>query len=342
MRVVRRVINHKYTTVNPNILIVGSVINFDCYIKRFADYVIIIEAGTFITSELAHLINQNQDIYIAVHEMEKVKVYSTQFGRDVSNAESNNVRSIEDVIPSILSLKEKVKNIKNFDQQIAITYQTTVNLMEAVFNRKSETLPLNALFTAIETLVECLNHDELNPMPIVLSLMPHEYSTHHHSVNVAIFSIILAKTLGFTKEDLLDIAYAGLLHDIGKIRIDRFILLKPTSLEDDEFDLIKRHSEFGLEILQNNGIANQKVLDGVRFHHEKLDGSGYPEKLRGIRIPKFARIIGMCDVFDALTTRRTYRSNYSSYEALMVIKQEMAEQFDIRYTDAFIRLLGSK
>lgn len=339
---VQRVINHKYTAVNPKILIIGSVINFDCYIKRFSDYVIIIEAGTLITSELANLINQNQDIYISIRDTEKVRVYTTQFAQDENNGESNNIRSIEDVIPSILSLKEKIKKIKNFDQQIALAYQTTVELMEAIFNRNSETLPINALFTAIETLVECLNHDDMNLMGFVLPLMPHEYSTHHHSTNVAIFSIILAKTLGFTREELMDIAYAGLLHDIGKIRIDHVILLKPASLEDDEYDLIKRHSEYGFEILQNNGIANQKILDGVRFHHEKLDGSGYPEQLRGIRIPKFARIIGMCDVFDALTTRRTYRSNYSSYEALMLIKQEMAEQFDVRYTDTFIRLLGSK
>lgn len=341
-RVVRRVINHKYTAVNPNILIVGSVINFDCFIKRFGDYVIIIEAGTLITSELAHIINQNQDIYIAVHDMEKVKVYKTQFGEDEHSKELNQIRSVEEAMSSMFAVKEELKELKSLEKQITKAYQRTVDLMEAIFNEKSETLPLNALFVATEVLVDYLYSEEINVMPIVLPLMPHEYSTHHHSTNVAVFSIILAKTLGLPKADLLDVAYAGLLHDIGKIRIDRFILLKPASLEDDEYDLIKRHSEYGFEILQNNGITNRKILDGVRFHHEKLDGSGYPEKLRGIRIPKFARIIGMCDVFDALTTRRTYRSNYSTYEALMLIKQEMAEQFDVRYTDTFIRLLASR
>lgn len=341
-RVVQRVINHKYTAVKPNILVVGSVINFDCYIKRFADYVIIIEAGTLITPELAHLINQNQDIYISVHDMEKVKIYKTQFAEDEHSDEVNKIRSVAEVIPSILILKEELKQSKSLEEKITKAYQRTVELMEAVFNEKNEILPLNALLVATEILVHYLYSEDKNIMPIVLQLMPHEYSTHHHSTNVAIFSIILAKTLGLPKADLLDVAYAGLLHDIGKIRIDRFILLKPASLEDDEYDRIKRHSEFGLEILQKNGITNQKILDGVRFHHEKLDGSGYPEKLRGVRIPKFARIIGMCDVFDALTTRRTYRSNYSSYEALMLIKQEMAEQFDVRYTDTFIRLLASR
>lgn len=132
-----------------------------------------------------------------------------------------------------------------------------------------------------------------------------------------------------------------MLHDIGKIRIDQSLLLKPTYLETEEVELIQQHSNYGLEILQNNGIVNPRILDAVHYHHEKLDGQGYPARLRGKMIPKFARIIGMCDVFDALTTQRTFRSNYTSYEALIVIKQQMADQFDENYTDTFIRLLGS-
>jgi len=143
------------------------------------------------------------------------------------------------------------------------------------------------------------------------------------------------------KSELIDLAYAGLMHDIGKIRIDQMLLLKPSSLDDHEYELVQNHSGYGVEILQNNGIENQKILDAIRHHHEKLDGKGYPNQLRGKRIPKFARIIGMCDVFDALTTRRTYRMSYTSYEALILMKQEMADQFDPYYSETFIRLLAS-
>lgn len=334
-RVVRRVINHKYSAINPNILLVGTIIDFDCYIKRFDDYVIIIEAGTLITAELAKTIKQNQEIYISVHEADKLKAYAKESG-----SEMNQIRTVQEMVPIVLKLNQELKQIKNVEIQIEKVYQTTAALMEAIFHEMNETLPLNVLSVSVEELVDCLSMDDINVMPIVLHLIPHEYSTHHHSTNVAIFSIILGKSIGLNKEELMDVAYAGLVHDIGKIRIDRYILLKPTSLEDDEYELIKRHADYGLEILQNNGLENQKILDGVHYHHEKLDGSGYPEKLRGKRIPKFARIIGMCDVFDALTTRRTYRSDYSSYEALLLIKREMAEQFDEHYTDTFIRLLG--
>lgn len=336
-RVVRRVINHKYSAVNPNILVEGTIIDFDCYIKRFDDYVIIIESGTMITAELAKTIKQNQEIYISVHEADKLKAYAQQSG-----TEMNQIRTVAEMLPIVLKLNETLKQIQNVEIQIEKVYQTTAALMEAIFHEMNETLPLNALSLSVEELVGCLSIDDTNVMPTVLRLMPHEYSTHHHSTNVAIFSIILGKSIGLKKEELIDVAYAALLHDIGKIRIDQLILLKPTSLEDDEYELIKRHSEYGLEILQNNGLENQKILDGIHYHHEKLDGSGYPEKLRGKRIPKFARIIGMCDVFDALTTRRTYRADYSSYEALILIKREMAEQFDEDYTDTFIRLLGQQ
>lgn len=341
-RVVRRVINHKYSSINPNVLSEGTIIDFDCYIKRFDDYVIIIEAGTLITPELAKTINQNQEIYISIHEVDKLKVYAQKFGKEIGNILVNKIQTVQEMIPIVLKLTEELKQIKSFEAQIEKVYQTTADLLEAIFLEMDETLPLNALSASVEALVECLGSSTINVMPAILKLMPHEYSTHHHSTNVAVFSIILSKSIGLKKEELIEVAYAGLLHDIGKIRIDQYILLKPASLEDDEYELIKHHSDFGLEILQKNGLHNQKILDGVHYHHEKLDGSGYPEKLRGKRIPKYARIIGMCDVFDALTTRRTYRSDYSSYEALILIKREMADQFDEKYTDTFIRLLGKQ
>lgn len=127
---------------------------------------------------------------------------------------------------------------------------------------------------------------------------------------------------------------------ISVMHIDPILLAKPEQLDEDEYKIIKRHSQMGYTILEMNKIDDKDIVGGILFHHEKLDGTGYPQGLRGKVIPKFARIIGMCDVFDALTTHRTYRQNYSSYEALLLIKQEMREQFDEVYTDTFIRLLS--
>ena len=337
-KVVKRVINHRYTAIKPTFLVEESVIDFDCFIKRFDDYVIIIESGTFITVELAHRVKQNETIYILTLDSEKVQIYKKMHGTQDYHLPS---KSVQQVALSVMDLKEKIESLRNDEEKLETLYTTTTLLLESIFEEMSETLPLEALNLCIESMLQCINSIDTDLMPKVLRLIPHEYSTHHHSTNVAIFSIILAKSIGLSQQDLLDLAFVGLLHDIGNIRINKSILNKSSTLDDEEYILIQAHSEYGVEILQKNGIVNQKILDGVRYHHEKLDGKGYPGKLRGKRIPKFARIIGMCDVFDALTTRRTYRMSYTSYEALMLMRQEMEDQFDVYYSDTFIRLLAS-
>lgn len=338
-KVVRRVINHRYTAIKPAFLVEESVIDFDCFIKRFDDFVIIIESGTFITVELAHKVKQNDKIYILTHDSEKVQLYKKMHG--VNEYDELPLKNVRQVALSVMDIKEKIESLPTYEEKLETVYAMSAVLLKSIFEERDETLPLEAINLCIELMVRCINSIETDLMPKVLRLMPDEYSNHHHSTNVAVLSIILAKSIGLSQQDLLDLAYVGLLHDIGKMRIDQKILNKSSTLDDEEYRLIQAHSEYGVEILQNNGIVDQKILDGVRYHHEKLDGKGYPGKLRGKRIPKFARIIGMCDVFDALTTRRTYRFSYTSYEALMVMKQEMEDQFDVHYSDTFIRLLAS-
>lgn len=337
-KVVRRVINHRYTAIKPTFLVEGSVIDFDCFIKRFDDYVIIIESGTFITVELAHRVKQNEKIYILTLDSEKVQIYKKTHGVQEYQL---SLKNVQQTALGVMDLKEKIELLPTDEAKLETVYNTTALLLASIFEERDEKLPLEAIGICIELMIRCINSIDRDLMPKVLRLMPDEYSTHHHSTNVALLSIILAKSIGLSQQDLLDLAYVGLLHDIGKMRIDQNILNKSSTLNDEEYRLIQAHSEYGMEILQNNGVENQKILDGVRYHHEKLDGKGYPGRLRGKRIPKFARIIGMCDVFDALTTRRTYRMRYTSYEALMVMKQEMEDQFDVHYSDTFIRLLAS-
>lgn len=340
-KIVRRVINHKYVSIKPESLVEGSIINFDCYIKRFDDFVIIIERGTLISVELSHKVKQNDKLYIALKESEAFKSYKKIYALDTEITVVEELK-LENVLSEVMSLDKKLMGISGDLKELEMVYQTTALLMEAIFNDRNEKLPLEAIQKCVKYMVNSITCDECSIMSSVLRLMPDEYSTHHHSTNVAIFSTILGKATGIPNGDLIDLTCAALLHDIGKVRIDEKILVKSSSLDEDEYELIKTHSEAGHEILKNNGETNPKVLEGVLYHHEKLDGKGYPHGLRGKRIPKFARIIGMCDVFDALTTRRTYRINYSSYEALLLMKQQMADQFDVLYSDTFIRLLGSK
>ncbi len=130
--------------------------------------------------------------------------------------------------------------------------------------------------------------------------------------------------------------WAGLLHDVGKIGIPEEILCKPGKLSPEEFAVIKEHPRMGCEILQP--IASLSViLDGVLYHHEYPDGSGYPEGLRGDDIPLVARIVHVVDTFDALTSSRPYRTAFSLKQAIEIMQAEKGRRSDAEVTDAFFR-----
>lgn len=336
-KVVRRVINHKYFSVKPEIIIEGTVIPFDCFIKRFEDFVIIIEAGTLIVKDLFEKLHQHQKIYILKMDSEKLYEYSAE------HAKENKVvllsLSKREAIEAALKLKERLASVVLFEEQLEVIYTTVAALMEVIFESKNEELPIIAIQTCVSELVECCSNFGVNAMPSILKVMHKEYATHYHSTNVAMLTAVLSKVQQCSKVDMTDFVFAALLHDIGKLRIDESILIKPGPLEQNEYAIVIQHSDYGHAILEANGITSQKILNGVRYHHEKLDGSGYPKQLRGKMIPKSARIIGMCDVFDALTTKRTFRASYTTYEALLLMKQDMSNQFDESFIDSFIRQL---
>lgn len=333
-KVARRNINYQYSSLDPKMLIEGTVIPFDAYIKRFDDYVIIIEAGTLITKELHDKINLNKAIYTLKVDAQKIKEYKTINNIADETLPETPFNSIE----AVERMEEALSQTISLEEHLHIVYTTVGGLMATIFQTGNEKLPLEALQTCCHQIEQHVNID-VNVMPLLLKIIQEEYCTGYHSTNVAFFSAILGKAIHLSQEDILDLTFAGLLHDIGKIRIDKTIQLKPDVLTAEEYEIMKRHCDEGVSILQNNGIGNQKILNAVRYHHEKLDRSGYPQRLYGKLIPKFARIIGMCDVFDALTTKRTYRRNYTSFEALLTIKRDMSAQFDEEYTDTFIRLL---
>lgn len=320
-RIEQRILDSQYTLQPVNILLKDTVIPFDCYIKRFNGYVIIIKAGTYLSEALLEKIHHNKEIYILKADSEKLHQYR-----------------IDQKITPISTSKDVSERFQSSEEKISGIYTEMVDLLQTIFEQSNEKLPLDTLYQTINQFIRYIPL-EANILSTLLKIIPDEYQTSSHSVNVACFSVILAHALHIEEEEIGDIGLAGLLHDIGKIRIDQGVLLKPSHLNDDEFETVKYHAQYGYEILKQNGITKEKILNGVRFHHERLDGSGYPQGLHKKLIPKYAKIIGVCDVFDALTTKRTFRKNYTSYEALLVMKGEMASSFDTGYIDTFIRLL---
>ncbi|MGG7621297.1 HD domain-containing phosphohydrolase [Bacillus coreaensis] len=145
-----------------------------------------------------------------------------------------------------------------------------------------------------------------------------------------------------------DIVYTSILHDIGKAGIPESILYKPRSLNSYERDIIEFHPKFGVEILSkisidiNNSFTKSLEIakNIIMYHHEKWDGSGYPFRYKGMQIPFEARVVGIVDVFDALTSRRAYKDAWAEQDALHYIYKERGKHFDPEITDAFLDMFG--
>ncbi len=160
--------------------------------------------------------------------------------------------------------------------------------------------------------------------------------TGGHTKRVAHFSVMIAKYMGLAKETIEDVRLSAILHDIGKIGIDDKVLKKDAPLDKLEWEHMKQHPEMGYRILAH--VKSMKTItDGMRYHHERPDGHGYPLGLKGEEIPLIARIISVADTFDAMTSTRPYRKGMEYEVAFEEIVQNSGKQFDEKVVDGFIK-----
>ena len=163
--------------------------------------------------------------------------------------------------------------------------------------------------------------------------------TYMHSVSVSALMLALARQLQLDEATTRLAGMAGLMHDIGKARIPDAILNKPARLSDEEFDIMRSHPAFGVEMLRASKMPPQ-VLDACLHHHEKMDGSGYPHRLMGADIHLLARMNAICDVYDAVTSNRPYKNGWDPSDALRRMAEWTRGHFDSRIFQAFVRCMG--
>jgi putative nucleotidyltransferase with HDIG domain len=193
-----------------------------------------------------------------------------------------------------------------------------------------------------EELVEEISESVLrNPGALisVARLKRADEYTYMHSVAVCALMVSLGRQLGLQGEQLKKAGLAGMLHDLGKAVMPLEVLNKPGKLTDAEFDIMKSHPERGHEMLLEGGSAGAVVLDVCLHHHEKVDGSGYPHKLPGDQISLFAKMGAVCDVYDAITSVRPYKSGWDPGEALRRMAQWKGH-FEPRVFQAFVKTVG--
>ena len=162
--------------------------------------------------------------------------------------------------------------------------------------------------------------------------------TNGHSARVAKYTVMLARRMGKSEEETENLYNIALLHDIGKISIPDSILNKPGRLTDEEYEIMKSHSQRGYDILKEIEIAPELAI-GAGYHHERLDGTGYPRGLKGDEIPELAQIIAVADTFDAMYSTRPYRTRMPLEKVAAEIRRVAGTQLNPDAVRAFLELV---
>jgi HD-GYP domain-containing protein (c-di-GMP phosphodiesterase class II) len=214
-------------------------------------------------------------------------------------------------------IKKFMNDIKfNRSLNVSEIKNTVADIVDEIFNNSEDVLV---------NMIDIKNYDDY---------------TFEHSVNVAVYSIILGRALNFNVKDLKKLGVGAILHDVGKILIPQEILLKKEKLSEEEYEIIQEHPKLGYDYIKNIEEINSASKSVILSHHERLNGSGYPKKNTHEEIHEFAKIVAITDVYDALTSDRIYRKRWPVHEAINYIMSNSDEQFDSNYVNKFIRNLA--
>lgn len=228
-----------------------------------------------------------------------------------------------------IPLKEKSRTI----------YKNASKVLENIFDKPESKENVGKVKNLVESTIDVVLLDERSIRSLI-EVSSYDYYTYTHSVDVAVYAVGFGHFLGLERADLKKLGYSAMMHDIGKSKVPSDIINKKGALTSEEFEAVKMHPHHGFNILRSLGEEDQDILGGIKYHHEKFDGSGYPDSLPGEEIPFFAQIIAISDVFSALSTKRVYKDAHSSFNALSIMKNEMIGNFNPKLLLNFIKFMG--
>ena len=236
----------------------------------------------------------------------------------------NDVATVEDELPAARrTLVDSAATFEGFWQDLSARRRVRIANLRAAVNPLVDSILRNK--DALVTLMRVQHLDR---------------NTHEHCMALAVWGSLLARQLGLPPEQIKALALACSLVDIGKIRLPKQLLYKPGTLNGQEYAIVKSHVDYSLQMLDGMGEANDDVIATVRWHHERMDGGGYPDGLRGDDIPVFARIAGIVDSYDAMISPRTYAPMCSSYEALVELQDHSPAHFQTELVEQFAQAVG--
>lgn len=307
---------------------------------------ILAPAGTILDQRLIR--------HIAIYKVETVTVEDEILPSidDIMNDEAEGedilvVDSLDEVLPDEPA-KTFVKKMSSAQSaalsvefhKFEVEYFSAIQQMKTIFLaavEQGEQIPCDELLDIVYPLFELKTPQQL--FDLLRNLRSITDLVYAHSLNVAITARMLGRWLRLEMHDLNQLTLAGLLHDIGKLTIPEEILNKPGSLTDEEFAIMKSHSKRGYDILKNMNL-DSRIKKAALMHHERCDGSGYPSGLTEELIDDFAMLIGIADVYDAMTAARSYRSPLCPFQVIANFEKDGYQKYHTKYILTFLKKIA--
>src|SRR3990170_7757578 len=242
-------------------------------------------------------------------------------------------------------VESSLKHIVNDDrvdikEKAYIVYDVAKNIMSDVFEDPRSGEQVARSKTWVSNTIDLIIRSK-GSFSGMMGMISYDYYTYTHSVNVSVLGLLFAKYLGIDGGEMHVFGTGLLLHDVGKTEIDPQIINKKERLNDEEFMKIKMHVDIGADILKQTGCVDSTSFIPIMQHHERYNGKGYPNGLRGDAMHKYGKIAGIIDTYDALTTKRSYADAKKPFSALKIMYDEMKGSFDVKLFKDFILFLGS-
>lgn len=304
----------KYFRIRVNSLIPERSTSFDLFVMINGHHVLYLRAGDNLEHEKIISLTQRAADSFYVKESER------QLYKDYIHAQVND---------STLEPKKRALVLR----------ESSFSLVEELFEQPDVNTALTESKQVIHSFIEFMDN-EPEGMGHLIGLSSHDFYTYNHSLDVSIYSLGLGFVAGFSSaQDLADLGRGSLFHDIGKRHVSADIICKKGPLDDVEWAQMKKHPAFGLRVLHGNTDVSDAIRACVFEHHENHTGNGYPQELKGHDIHPMARIVALCDTYDALTTKRSYNEPMKPSNALDLMTQKLAGRFDPELLNAMNTVL---
>ena len=314
----------EYTSISGDALLEGTEVEFDLFLRtdagKSSNYVLYCRGGGCLSSERREeLLSKHAGrLCISTEDIDKYIEYQEKNLKKILSDENKSTR-----------------------EKSSIVYQVATKVVADLLENPKSGKNMERISEWVTNTVSHIIQDD-NTLSSLLDVTSNDYQIYTHSVNLSVLGLLFGKHLSFKPEELNRLGAGMLLHDIGKLAIPLNVVNKPGHLTGEEFKAMKKHPKAGLEILEHRSSVSVLSLKIVIQHHENHDGSGYPYGISGDDIHLFGRIARIIDVYDAMTSKRSYAEAMRPFAVLAEMKNNMPGCFDEKLLREFICFLGPK